>query len=852
MHMLRAVPLVLALVLAGWLAWDASRTPTPLPASAPATAFSAGRAFADVEVIGARAHPTGSPENAKVRDWLAGRMRALGLQVRVQPGQAVALELGGGEPSADAARIENVIGVLPGRNPALPALLVMAHYDSVPASPGASDDGAGVASALETARALKASGAPARDVIFLMTDGEEAGLMGARAFFAGDPLARRVGAVLNMDVRGDGGRVMMFETGWGDGATLERLKAERTDATTNSLTGFIYAVLPNDTDFTVAKARGLPGLNFAYIGRQFGYHAAASTPEDLDRGALQHMGEQVLAAARDLSGPAPFPAKAPDVVYSDLLGRGVVLYPVWAGWLVLVAAAGLWVFAARRAAKFEPFSVMGLLRGAAAVAGLTLAIVPLGDFVRRLTGAPFGFVGERPLLAQFTPYEAALAAITAAVVLAAAFALDLGQEGRPRGRFALAAVPFLAGIACTFLGGLDLPALGCGTAAGLLAAFASGRPVPAWSGWTGAWILAFAASLVLQITAPVTAFVFAWPLLAASLTAWLIAFTAKARFSNLAAVAAAIAVGVLVTAELAAFAHLLIVGVGSSLPEAIAPIAFLTALVLYPLTRLFAEARAAGWAAAVALIAALGLAAFIRLHPYASPRTPAASEVLAIADTARGRFYRASPLPRLGAWSRSVLAGGGQDLRSAPLPPISTRPIFLTEAEPFGFTPVVSTFGPDALVEPPHVAPYAPTQDGHAVPLRKYMESVGAFTEYGATDLAGPRLFTVFVPPGVEVLHLDLKTSAPVADVRLNDEPVALLTKPGEWSHLTFTAPRGGGVSIRFTPKAHGKLEARWAAFTPGWPAGASLPPRPADVMPWMLSDSTVVLGATRPGEGRF
>jgi hypothetical protein len=124
--------------------------------------------------------------------------------------------------------------------------------------------------------------------------------------------------------------------------------------------------------------------------------------------------------------------------------------------------------------------------------------------------------------------------------------------------------------------------------------------------------------------------------------------------------------------------------------------------------------------------------------------------------------------------------------------------------------------------------------------------------EAGGTGGAGPRLFTLFVPPGVEALRLDLKTSAPVADVRVDGQPVALLTRPGEWSHLAFTAPPGS-LSIRFTPKAHGRLEARWAAVTPGWPSDAApLPAMPREVMPWSLSGSTVVLGATGPGDGRF
>ncbi|MDW3502806.1 M28 family metallopeptidase, partial [Escherichia coli] len=92
---------------------------------------------------------------------------------------------------------QNVIGVLPGTDRSKPAVLIMSHYDSVANSPGAADDAAGVAAALEVARALQAGPKPARDVIFLFTDGEEQGLLGADAFFARDPLRQKVGVVIN-------------------------------------------------------------------------------------------------------------------------------------------------------------------------------------------------------------------------------------------------------------------------------------------------------------------------------------------------------------------------------------------------------------------------------------------------------------------------------------------------------------------------------------------------------------------------------------------------------------------------------------------------------------------------------
>ena len=70
----------------------------------------------------------------------------------------------------------NLILRLPGRCPQLPPLLVGAHYDGPPQSPGADDNASGVAALLELARC-----APRRPVWLVAFDQEEEGLLGSRA-----------------------------------------------------------------------------------------------------------------------------------------------------------------------------------------------------------------------------------------------------------------------------------------------------------------------------------------------------------------------------------------------------------------------------------------------------------------------------------------------------------------------------------------------------------------------------------------------------------------------------------------------------------------------------------------------
>ena len=79
--------------------------------------------------------------------------------------------------------------------------MLAAHYDSVAACPGPSDDGAAVAAMLESVRALLTVDLLRNDLVLLITDGEEDGLLGAAAFAPKYPLADRRAVVLNWEAR---------------------------------------------------------------------------------------------------------------------------------------------------------------------------------------------------------------------------------------------------------------------------------------------------------------------------------------------------------------------------------------------------------------------------------------------------------------------------------------------------------------------------------------------------------------------------------------------------------------------------------------------------------------------------
>ncbi len=294
--MARAV--TLALALAGALLWAilAIVPPAARGLDAPASAFSAARAMRDVAEIGRVPHPTGSAENERVSAYLLLRMHAMGAAVDVQQmplGAASLRRLGKWSGRTERGVIaRNLIGVFPGRDHSLAPLLLMAHHDSVWGSPGAADDAMGVSAALEVARAIGERGPPERDLVLLFTDGEELGLDGAEFFFARHPLAKRIGAIINMEARGAGGRANMFETGPGNGAMMSLYADHVRRPATNSLSVLVYNNMPNYTDYTVAKRMGIPGYNLAVLDRGAAYHSPSALPEAVDPASLQDMGAQ--------------------------------------------------------------------------------------------------------------------------------------------------------------------------------------------------------------------------------------------------------------------------------------------------------------------------------------------------------------------------------------------------------------------------------------------------------------------------------------------------------------------------------------------------------------------------------
>jgi hypothetical protein len=309
--------------------------PRPLPERAPDLAFSAVRAARHLAFISRAPHPVNSPEHDVVRDYILNTLRTLGYAPEVQ--KTAAINERYGVPGA----VENILCRLKGSDPGK-AVLLVAHYDSVAAGPGASDDGAAVAAFLETARILKSLPQQKRDIVFLFSDGEEEGLLGAQAFVLEHPWAHEVGIVLNFEARGTSGPSIMFETSNRNGWLIDNFAAAASHPVANSLSYEIYKRLPNDTDLTVFQHAGYSGMNFAYIDNVVYYHKPLDSVQNLDLGSLQQQGDYALEMARQFGNTASDDPRPANVVYFDVFGKMLVRYGgATATFLVVLAGLAL-------------------------------------------------------------------------------------------------------------------------------------------------------------------------------------------------------------------------------------------------------------------------------------------------------------------------------------------------------------------------------------------------------------------------------------------------------------------------------------------------------------------------------
>lgn len=362
--LVKAFPLVLLayITLVLWLMLQLQAPPKPPVKPVIDSEFSAQRAFVHVSRIAKQPHPTGSDANTQVRDYLVARLRELGAEVEVQR-QLQTYEFTPRRGHARFAYIENVVAHWPGKQDGQ-SLLLMSHYDSVPYGPGAGDNASGVATILETLRALKPSELPLlNSLTVLFSDGEELGLLGAQSFFAHHRWAKEVGLALNFDSRGSHGPVYMYETSVHNGRLIDALANSIPMPFATSLINSIMHKMPNPTDLSIPIDAGIPSMNFAFIDGFSDYHNATDTPERLSLDSLQHMGSYALPAVRYFGGINLSSLDAPDKHYFNPMAPFFVTYEPLIDWLIALLVILLFGTANWLAWRENKLSIKSILHG---------------------------------------------------------------------------------------------------------------------------------------------------------------------------------------------------------------------------------------------------------------------------------------------------------------------------------------------------------------------------------------------------------------------------------------------------------------------------------------------------------
>lgn len=345
LSMLLAVPVIAGIAVAPVF----PRSVTP--ASAPPEVFSGERAMTHLPVIAREPHPEGSPAQARVRDYLVEQLSALGLETQVQRSRT----------------IENVVARLRGSD-STGAIVVLAHYDSVRAGPGAADNGSGVAALLEVMRALVAGQTPRNDVIALFDDGEELPdtYTGAKLFVREHPWMADVRVAISLDTAA-GGPISTNETGPNNGWLVHAMARAYTGGAWTSFSG------GGNYDYTPFREAGIQGLvledNYPFREK----HTALDLPEIISPGSLQQMGEQTLAITRQLAGLDLSNPRGEHQTWFAVPLLGLAHYPqAWA--LPLAIAAGVLLVLALGLALWRRLaSWRGLAVGPVAVLGTAAA-----------------------------------------------------------------------------------------------------------------------------------------------------------------------------------------------------------------------------------------------------------------------------------------------------------------------------------------------------------------------------------------------------------------------------------------------------------------------------------------------
>ena len=798
----RAIAIPLFLFACGGFGYWASRPPAALGRDADPAQFSASRALDLLQPISAAPHPIGSVDHDRVRDGLLETLRPLVDEVEIQHSERVS-DHRRFEGLVLMARVDNLVARVRGHD-SDGAVLLMSHYDSAPTSPGAADDGSAVVAILESLRALR-EGPPLRnDLIVLFSDGEEAGLLGAQAFFREHRWREDVRLVLNFEARGSGGPAVLFETSAGNGRLVAEFAKAALHPQANSLAYEAYKRMPNDTDLSVAKRAGYAGLNFAFTEGLYDYHTSGDSIEHLSPNSLQHVGETVLALSRRFGNADLDDLSASDRAYFNPIGFWLLRYPLWLHGILIAGFALCLCWALVRGVRNREMRIGSFLCGAGVFLAGTAAFVELSTILLRAVQEHAAAPGLGAWKMVMNP-RAVLAGEF--LVGVAVFALLVEWLRRGAGRLGPAVVLTVLTLGLWWTGTPFWPLALFNVVLALflclLVPWSLPTPSALGLGALAAWWVGF---VILSAVAPGSAFLLGWPLLfLLPVTVWAVGRFGDGRRSPAVwslILAAALPGGMLLTA----MTFLIHVNLGNLVPWIASPLA---ALLLGLLLPLFEEAGGAGRRF---LVAGCGLLGLLFL----------AAPILADFDARHRRpdelFYWVDQHPGNGRWATT-----DRDLDRW-----QQRIIGATTATSLG--QIVPAQSRALLVSEPHsIDLEMPVLD----PIDRGRTDRGEWVEFQLRPSAG-----------CVRVNLYFSGIREAREASINDVPLSAPGVPPETERWIYLAPPPGGLRVRLEALSLESASLRVIQVNYGWPAALNVPPRPPTMMaaPGSLGDTTLLV----------
>lgn len=219
------------------------------------------------------------------------------------------------------------------------SLLINTHIDSAIESPGASDNVASVAVALDLIRSLAnmppSENVLSRPIIFLFNGAEETILMGAHSFVTQHPWASSVQAHINLESIGSGDSYYLFRLGrhnpwlayvFANAVSIPSTSVAASDLFSShvsysniriphfcfppfTLLTMLYLfssssqLIPAETDFRVFDEwANIPGYDFALLDNGYLYHTQKDNIRNVDRAGMRHGSIIFRQLALELAG----------------------------------------------------------------------------------------------------------------------------------------------------------------------------------------------------------------------------------------------------------------------------------------------------------------------------------------------------------------------------------------------------------------------------------------------------------------------------------------------------------------------------------------------------------------------